>query len=119
MKQKQIPWCYILSNPQTIDWIKIKKYCLKKYTVGHRLYSIYNPAVGLHWQLRRRPILLSLFSSHRKNWFALRCEYLHLLKKKLTASKQGLREFFLINMQVLAASCKPVFVMTGKETLVK
>ena len=25
--------------------------------------------------------LLSLFSSHRKNWFAARCEYLHLIKK--------------------------------------
>ena len=24
---------------------------------------------------------LSLFSSHRKNWFATRCEYLHLIKK--------------------------------------
>ena len=24
---------------------------------------------------------LSLFSSHRKNWFTARCEYLHIIKK--------------------------------------
>ena len=38
---------------------------------------------------------LSLFSSHRRNWFAARCEYLHLIKNN---SQQANRhcEFFLI-----------------------
>ena len=37
----------------------------------------------------------SLFSSHRKNWFAARCEYLHLIKKNLQCLF-ACCEFFLI-----------------------
>ena len=45
---------------------------------------------------------LSLFSSHRKNWFAARCEYLHLIKK---------------NSQQANKHCEFFFAMTGKEAL--
>ena len=38
---------------------------------------------------------LSLFSSHRKNWFAVRCECLHLIKKNSHCSFTCC-EFFLI-----------------------
>ena len=38
---------------------------------------------------------LSLFSSHRKNWFAARCEYLQLIKKNLERANRHC-EFFLI-----------------------
>ena len=38
--------------------------------------------------------LLSLFSSHRKNWFAARCEYLHLIKKNSQRANRHC-EFFL------------------------
>ena len=39
---------------------------------------------------------LSLFSSHRKNWFAARCEYLHLIKKNSHRANCRHCEFFLI-----------------------
>ena len=38
---------------------------------------------------------LSLFSSHRKNWFAARCEYLHLIKNNPQRANMHC-EFFLI-----------------------
>ena len=40
-------------------------------------------------------VSLSLFSSHRKNWFAARCECLHLIKKNLQCLFAWC-EFFLI-----------------------
>ena len=54
---------------------------------------------------------LSLFSSHGKNWFAARCEYLHLIKKNSHRANRH------CEMQALAASCEPIFAMTGKEAL--
>ena len=39
--------------------------------------------------------VLSIFSSHRKNCFAARCEYLHLIKKNLHEANRHC-EFFLI-----------------------
>ena len=41
------------------------------------------------------PVSLSLFSTHRKNWFAARCECLHLIKKNLQCLF-ACCEFFLI-----------------------
>ena len=40
-------------------------------------------------------IPLSLFSSHRKNWFAARCKYLHLIKKNSQWANKDC-EFFLM-----------------------
>ena len=48
-----------------------------------------------HVWWRTTKTALSLFSSHRKNWFAARCEYLHLLKKNSQQANWHC-EFFLI-----------------------
>ena len=50
------------------------------------------PEVWFHPIIRR---FLSLFSSHRKNWFAARCKYLHLIKKNSQRANRHC-EFFLI-----------------------
>ena len=58
---------------------------------------------------------LSLFSSHRKNWFAARCEYLHLIKKNSQCSFAWC-EFFLIRCKYSQRGANQFLPMTGKET---
>ena len=59
--------------------------------------SSFKSLIDVIWLNREggRVLLLSLFSSYRKNWFAARCEYLHLIKKN--SQRENKRcEFFLI-----------------------
>ena len=52
-----------------------------------------NSAIGPF--ARSCSMALSLFSSHCKNWFAARCEYLHLIKKDSQRANRHC-EFYLI-----------------------
>ena len=61
--------------------------------------------------LSNQKAALSLFSSHRKNWFAARCEDLHLIKlKELTAVSKQVRRV-LFNKMPASTRSEPVFAM--------
>ena len=56
---------------------------------------IKNKSLTADWIIVAYHYILSLFSSHRKNLFAARCEYLHLIKKNSHQANEHC-EFFLI-----------------------
>ena len=49
-----------------------------------------------------RAATLSLFSSHRQNWFAARCEYLHLIRKNSRRANTELPSSFQLDAIILA-----------------
>ena len=92
-RDHRVPNRFILKNPRKTHANSRKTHAKSKQNPWKLIYNqVSAPFINLSIA-DLAP--LSLFSSHRKNWFAARCECLHLIKKNSQCSF-AYCEFFLI-----------------------
>ena len=89
---------YACANVWQRCWSLYNSVNSKETGTKPNLEALMEADVPLRSEVWFHPIIqrvLGLFSSHRKNWFAARCECLHLIKKNSHQANEHC-EFFLI-----------------------